>query len=151
MPHCRQVLSRYESCPSHTFPSYPWSIQCNAQDAKISGLQKWNAEKGFGFIGRSVGNDCFVHKRECGGNDLSVGQAVSFVFEEDPKGGTAKQVREEEGGEPVIDEDDGERELGKVQSYNEEKGFAFIVRIESRAEMGVPANLLPPAAMHGGR
>lgn len=68
-----------------------------------------------------------MHKRECAGNDLTVGQAVSFVFEETLKGGNAKNVQEEEGGEPVIEEDEGERELGKVKSYNEEKGFAFIV------------------------
>ena len=68
-----------------------------------------------------------MHKRECAGNDLAVGQAVSFVYEEALKGGNAKHVKEEEGGEPVIEEDEGERELGKVKSYNEEKGFAFIV------------------------
>ena len=52
---------------------------------------------------------------------------MSFVYEEAPKGGNAKHVKEEEGGELVIEEDEGERELGKVKSYNEEKGFAFIV------------------------
>lgn len=52
---------------------------------------------------------------------------MSFVYDEGPKGGNAKYVKEEEGGEPVVEEDEGERELGKVKSYNEEKGFAFIV------------------------
>ncbi|KAL8788505.1 MAG: hypothetical protein Q9195_007282 [Heterodermia aff. obscurata] len=99
------------------------------REASLMGIVKrWNAEKGFGFIGRSAGEDCFVHKRECAGNDLTVGQAVSFVYEETEKGGNAKKVQEEEGGEPVIEEDEGERELGKVKSYNEEKGFAFIAR-----------------------
>ena len=61
---------------------------------------------------------------------------MSFVYEEALKGGNAKYVKEEEGGEPVIEEDEGERELGKVKSYNEEKGFAFIVsgRIASSNE-----------------
>ena len=68
-----------------------------------------------------------MHKRECAGKDLAVGQAVSFVYEEALKGGNAKHVKEEEGGEPVVEEDEGEREFGKVKSYNEEKGFAFIV------------------------
>ena len=95
-------------------------------------VKKWNAEKGFGFIGRvNGGDDAFVHKKECGGKDLVAGQAVSFVFEEGPKGASAKNVREEEGGvvtEETVEEDEGERELGKVKSYNKEKGFAFIGR-----------------------
>ena len=52
---------------------------------------------------------------------------MSFVFEQGDKGANAKHVKAEEGGEPVVEEDEGERELGKVKSYNEEKGFAFIV------------------------
>ena len=95
-------------------------------------IKRWNAEKGFGFIGRTNGgDDAFVHKKECGGKDLVEGQIVSFVFEEGPKGAAAKNVREEEGGMAVktaVEEDEGERELGKVKSYNEEKGFAFIGR-----------------------
>ena len=55
-----------------------------------------------------------------------MGQAVSFVFEEGPKGASAKNVKEEEGGEVPVEEE-GEREYGKVKSYSEEKGFAFIV------------------------
>ncbi|CAD6586950.1 MAG: hypothetical protein ASARMPRED_002886 [Alectoria sarmentosa] len=95
-------------------------------------IKRWNAEKGFGFIGRANGgDDAFVHKKECGGKDLVEGQAVSFVFEEGPKGASAKNVREEEGAlvmEAAAEEDEGERELGKVKSYNEGKGFAFIGR-----------------------
>ena len=95
-------------------------------------MKRWNAEKGFGFIGRANGgDDAFVHKKECGGKDLVEGQIVSFVFEKGPKGASAKNVREEEGGmavEAAVEEDEGERELGKVKSYNEEKGFAFIGR-----------------------
>ena len=95
-------------------------------------IKRWNAEKGFGFIGRANGgDDAFVHKKECGDKDLVQGQVVSFVFEEGPKGASAKKVREEEGGvggEVAVEEDEGERELGKVKSYNEEKGFAFISR-----------------------
>ena len=54
---------------------------------------------------------------------------MSFVFEEGPKGASAKHIQLEEGGELVAaeEEDVGEREFGKVKSYNEEKGFAFIV------------------------
>ena len=95
-------------------------------------VKRWNTEKGFGFIGRANGgDDAFVHKKDCGGKDLVEGQAVSFLFEEGPKGASAKKVREEEGGsvaEMAVEEDEGERELGKVKSYNEEKGFAFIGR-----------------------
>ena len=95
-------------------------------------IKRWNAEKGFGFIGRANGgDDAFVHKKECGGKDLVEGQAVSFVFEDGPKGASAKKIREEEGSavdEVAAEEDEGERELGRVKSYNEEKGFAFIGR-----------------------
>lgn len=95
-------------------------------------IKRWNAGKGFGFIGRANGgDDAFVHKKDCGGKDLVEGQAVSFVFQDGPKGASAKHVREEEGRmvmEEAVEEDEGERELGKVKSYNEEKGFAFIGR-----------------------
>ena len=75
----------------------------------------------------------FVHKKDCGGKDLSVGQAVSFVLGEGAKGASAKKVQEEEGGAvPIVEEEEeGEREFGKVKSYNEEKGFAFIVSGQS--------------------
>ena len=81
----------------------------------------------------------FVHKKDCGGKDLSVGQAVSFVLGEGAKGASAKKVQEEEGGAlPVVEEEDeGEREFGKVKSYNEEKGFAFIV--SGRSHFNAPA------------
>lgn len=77
---------------------------------------------------------------------------MSFVFEEGQKGASAKHVKEEEGGEPVVEEDEGERELGKVKSYNEEKGFAFIVSGESleRYEM-VRLNLGFQGSLHGRR
>lgn len=95
-------------------------------------IKRWNAEKGFGFISRATGgDDAFVHKKGCRGKDFVEGQSVSFVFEEGPKGASAKNVREEEGGtvtEAAIEEDESDRELGKVKSYNEEKGFAFIGR-----------------------
>ena len=69
----------------------------------------------------------FVHKKACGGKNFSVGQSVSFVFEEGPKGASASQVREEDGTAVENEEDDEhERLYGKVKSYNEEKGFAFI-------------------------
>lgn len=46
------------------------------------------------------------------------------MFEQGPKGASAKAVKEEGAIEEV---DDGVRELGKVKQYNEDKGFAFIV------------------------
>ena len=101
-------------------------------------VSKWNADKGFGFITRANGDgDAFAHRKDCEGKDLVKGQAVSFIFEEGPKGASAKNIREEEDGAVVIDgakftfveeEDEGEREVGKVKSYNAEKGFAFIGR-----------------------
>ena len=103
------------------------------EDAREWGeIKGWHAEEGFGFIGRTNGgDDAFVHKKDCGGKDLVEGQAVSFIFEDGPKGASAKHVREEDGGlmmEETAQEEEGERELGKVKSYNEEKGFTFIGR-----------------------
>ena len=83
-------------------------------------VKRWNAEKGFGFIGRANGgDDAFVHKKGCGGKDLVEGQAVSFVLEESPKGALAKNVREEEGGTVggmAVEDDEGVRERGVVTS-----------------------------------
>ena len=59
------------------------------------------------------------------GSNPCAGQCVSFVFEEGPKGASAKNVKEE--GAVATPVEEGDRELGKVKSYNEEKGFAFIV------------------------
>ncbi|KAL9133124.1 MAG: hypothetical protein Q9175_005695 [Cornicularia normoerica] len=52
------------------------------------------------------------------------------MFEEGLKGASAKNVRGEGGMvmEEAVEEDQGECELGKVKSYNEEKCFAFIGR-----------------------
>ena len=70
-------------------------------------IKRWNADKGFGFIGRANGgDDAFVHKKDCGGREFAEGQAVSFVFEQGPKGASAKNVREEEGG--GVGEEQGE-------------------------------------------
>ena len=73
----------------------------------------------------------FVHKKDCGGIDLTVGQTVSFVFEQGAKGVNAKQVQIEEvsGAAPFTEEeeDEGERVQGRIKSYNEEKGCAFVV------------------------
>ena len=56
----------------------------------------------------------FFHKKDFGGSDEPyVGQAVSFVFGEGPKGAAATKVEAEEGGYPV--EDEREREMGTVQ------------------------------------
>ena len=56
----------------------------------------------------------FFHKRSFDGLDEPfVGQAVSFVFGEGPKGAAATKVEAEEGGHPV--EDEREREMGTVQ------------------------------------
>ena len=56
----------------------------------------------------------FFHKRSFGGLDEPfVGQAVSFVFGDGPKGAAATKVEAEEGGHHV--EDEREREMGTVQ------------------------------------
>ena len=88
-------------------------------------IKRWNAEKGFGFISRTNGgDDAFVHKRECGGKDLVEGQAVSFIFQEGPKGASAQSVRAEEGASSMEES----REMGTIKRWNAEKGFGFIGR-----------------------
>lgn len=77
-----------------------------------------------------------MHKKDCGGKDLAVGQPVSFIFEQGTKGPSAKAIREE--GEIAVEEDKGIRELGKVKQYNEDKGFAFIVSIVGRDSYSIP-------------
>lgn len=61
----------------------------------------------------------FFHKKSYGGRDEPyVGQAVSFVFEQGPKGAAATKVEEEQGGtavEETLIEDEGEREMGTVK------------------------------------
>ena len=61
----------------------------------------------------------FFHKKSFGGQgDPFVGQAVSFIFEEGPKGAAATKVKEEEGGVMVEEtsvEDEGSREMGTVK------------------------------------
>ena len=58
----------------------------------------------------------FFHKKSFGGNgEPYVGQAVSFVFEEGPKGAAATKVKEEEGGIAAPVEDEGVREMGTAK------------------------------------
>ena len=56
----------------------------------------------------------FAHKRDiASGSDLAIGQSVSFIMEDGPKGASAKKI-EEEGGEPVL-EDENDRLYGKIK------------------------------------
>ncbi|CAF9919882.1 MAG: hypothetical protein ALECFALPRED_001331 [Alectoria fallacina] len=91
-------------------------------------VKRWNAEKGFGFIGRTSGEaDAFFHRNSFEGyNELYIGQAVSFIVEKRPKGAAATKVKEEGGGLAI--EEEGERETGKVKRWNAEKGFGFVGR-----------------------
>ena len=61
------------------------------------GVVKWfNADKGYGFIRRSAGDDVFVHKSAlaAGGLDtLAEGEAVEFDVEEGAKGPQAANLR----------------------------------------------------------
>lgn len=62
----------------------------------MQGTVKWfNAEKGFGFIERSEGDDVFVHFSAIqteGFKTLEEGQSVEFDIEEGPKGLQAANV-----------------------------------------------------------
>jgi len=62
-----------------------------------SGTVKWfNAEKGYGFIAQSSGEDVFVHHSAIqmnGYRTLEEGQAVEFELKEGPKGLQAVDVR----------------------------------------------------------
>ena len=64
----------------------------------------------------TVHRSAFFHKKSFpGSNEPYVGQAVSFVYEEGPKGAAAVKVKEEEGGFAEVVEEEGEREMGKVK------------------------------------
>lgn len=64
----------------------------------------------------TVYRSAFFHKKSFTGSDEPyVGQNVSFVFEEGPKGAAAVKVKEEEGGIAEPEEEQGEREMGKVK------------------------------------
>ena len=70
------------------------------------------------FMVLTILYSAFFHKKSFAGNgDPYVGQAVSFVFEQGPKGAAAVKVKEEEGGvaEAVEDATEEEREFGKVK------------------------------------
>jgi cold shock protein len=60
------------------------------------GIVKWfNAEKGFGFISRSDGDDVFVHHTAIVGEgyrSLDQGQSVSFDITQGKKGPQASNV-----------------------------------------------------------
>lgn len=61
-------------------------------------------------------HSAFFHKKSFGGlGEPYTGQAVSFVFEEGPKGAAATEVKEEEGGIAAPAEDEGIREMGTVK------------------------------------
>ena len=61
----------------------------------------------------------FFHKNSFGGyGEPYVGQVVSFVFEEGPKGAAASKVQEEEGGLAVEGDsvdDEAQREMGTIK------------------------------------
>ena len=64
----------------------------------------------------TVHRSAFFHKKSFpSSNEPYVGQAVSFIFEEGPKGAAAVKVKEEEGGIAEAVEEEGEREMGKVK------------------------------------
>lgn len=61
-------------------------------------------------------HSAFFHKKAFGGyGEPYAGQAVSFVFEEGPKGAVATEVKEEAGGVAAPVEDEGVREMGTVK------------------------------------
>ena len=76
-----------------------------------NGLYHWHTNL-------TIHRSAFFHKRSFASSDEPyVGQAVSFVFEQGPKGAAAVKVKEEEGaviGKEEIEEE-GEREMGKVK------------------------------------
>ena len=63
---------------------------------RFTGTVKWfNAAKGYGFIGRTDGEDVFVHfsaLKMDGYRRLEEGQQVEFTIEQGPKGLQAANV-----------------------------------------------------------
>ena len=59
----------------------------------------------------------FAHNRDVtSGNDLVIGQAVSFIIEDGPKGPSAKNIKEDGGGELVL-KDESTRLYGKIKVF----------------------------------
>lgn len=68
------------------------------EDEKMEkGIVKWfNAEKGFGFIGREGKNDIFVHFQDIemdGYKTLEEGEKVEFEVDDSAKGDIARHVK----------------------------------------------------------
>lgn len=67
------------------------------ESERYLGTVKWfNAEKGYGFIGRDDGTDVFVHQSDiqaAGYRTLQEGQRVEFEVEQGPKGPKATNVK----------------------------------------------------------
>jgi CspA family cold shock protein len=64
--------------------------------ASMNGTIKRLADKGFGFIATSDGNEYFFHQSACSGvrfDELREGQQVTFEQGQGPKGPRAENVR----------------------------------------------------------
>lgn len=98
---------------------------------RINGCVKFfNHQRGFGFVevdedGKAV--DYFVHITDVEGDMLLGGEEVSFKPVNGHKGNQAIEVIR-------MDPPSMEKEEGKVQFYNSERGFGFIGR-EGKADV----------------
>lgn len=103
-------------------------------------VKNFNADKGFGFIDceatrASSGKDVLLLRSQLNGTDVNVGDRVSFRVEDNGgKGLKAAEVSvlvrssAEAGANPV----EGKRYVGTVKTYDEGKGYGFIVCEETR-------------------
>jgi cold shock protein len=91
---------RFMRTSSTSSPSMPASGKVFSEGRELqmaSGTVKWfSAEKGYGFISRSDGDDVFVHFSAIEGDgyrNLDEGQTVEFEVTQGPKGLQASSVR----------------------------------------------------------
>lgn len=95
-------------------------------DRTFGFIQKFDSERGFGFIASDsspdVGRGVFFHIASVApGNVVSVGQRVSFIESVDSRNGKVQAFDVK-----CEDDDDVTGEYGTVVTWRQDKGFGFI-------------------------
>lgn len=107
-------------------------------DARYFGrIKSLNPEKGYGFIDcpaaqSQFSRDVFIHKRQVG--NLVVGAEVSFFIETNKDGHPQARDVEELPEEQVADSE--LRHVGRIKSFEPQKGYGFIDCPEAKERFG---------------
>eukprot|EP00927_Polykrikos_kofoidii_P079007 TRINITY_DN757_c0_g1_i4.p1 TRINITY_DN757_c0_g1~~TRINITY_DN757_c0_g1_i4.p1 ORF type:complete len:674 (+),score=108.63 TRINITY_DN757_c0_g1_i4:85-2022(+) len=102
----------------------PTPTVATPQGERVDGVvSEWN-ERGYGFITFGDGRRAYVHNTECGGEHLSVGEAVSAIVTADSKNAgklAASAVQRGSAGED-----------GVVQDWKVDGGYGFLLMDDKR-------------------